>query len=286
MRQVVPFNVNTAGTTKYLCLANVRKGYGIGIKYPDATTAWDNTQQHRDRSFPAGCSVPVFYSWVGTVSGERKNWGHIAVRLPDGRIWTDGRYYANVDELSAKYLSGSSYLGWGESVNAVRVVENVIIPDNKGDDMIKPGDEDILRIIASEVKGWDFNSTHNGSKDATEMAAWKGRDFRQLIREGWAEGGWYRNLKTKQAGLQSQVDKLTADLSARPTKAELEEALAKVQKESEKVAKAEAEREKAIKMAEEQSAKYLEELGKKGEDTKLLDNLFGAVKAFIARFSK
>ena len=42
-------------------------------------------------------------------------------------------------------------------------------------------------------------------------------------------------------------------------------------------------------MAEEQSAKYLEELAKPktdSEDTKLLDNLFGAVKAFIARFSK
>ena len=284
MRQVVNFDIDKAGTTKYLCLANVRKGYGIGAKYPDATTAWNNTQQHRDRSFPAGCSVPVFYSWVGTVSGERKNWGHIAVRLPDGRVWTDGKYYANVDERSARYLSGSSYLGWGESVNGVRVVENVIIPSNKGDDMIKPGDEDILRIIGSEVKGWDFNSTHNGSLDAREMAAWKGRDFRQLIREGWAEGAWYRNLKAKQAGLQSQVDKLTSELSTRPTKAQLDEVVAKLQRESEKVAKAELEREKAIKMAEEQSAKYLEELNKKSEDTKLLDSIKDIISKLVARF--
>jgi len=283
MKQVVPFNVNTAGTTKYLCLANVRKGYGIGVKYPDATTAWNNTQQHRDRSFPAGCSVPVFYSWTGTVDGVRKNYGHIAVRLADGRVWTDGRYYANVDELSAKYLSGSSYLGWGESVNDVRVVENVIIPSKGNEDMIKPGDEDILRIIGSEVKGWDLNSTHNGSLDAREMAAWKGRDFRQLIREGWAEGAWYRDLKAKQAGLQSQVDKLTSELNTRPTKAQLDEVVAKLQKESEKVAKAELEREKAIKMAEEQSAKYLEELNSKSEDTKLLDSIKDLIKRVFTR---
>lgn len=287
MKQVVPFNVNTAGTTKYLCLVNVRKGYGIGAKYPDALSAWNNTQQHRDRNFPAGVAVPVFWNFTADIKDGSgvKNWGHIGVRLPDGRIWTDGRYYANVDAVSSQYLSrgNPSYLGWGESVNDVRVVENVIIPSKGNEDMIKPGDEDILRIIGSEVKGWDLNSTHNGSLDAREMAAWKGRDFRQLIREGWAEGAWYRNLKSKQAGLQSQVDKLTSELNTRPTKAQLDEVVAKLQKESEKVAKAELEREKAIKMAEEQSAKYLEELNKKGEDTRLLDSIKDLIKRVFTR---
>lgn len=163
-----------------------------------------------------------------------------------------------------------------------------IIQSNKEDqDMIRPGDEDILRIIASEVKGWDFNSTHNGSKDAVEMAAWKGRDFRQLIREGWAEGGWYRDLKARQANLQTTVDKLNSDLNARPTKAQLEEALAKVQRESEKLAKAEAEKERALALAKENSDKYLEELAKEkgnAEDTKLLDSIKDIISRLVARF--
>lgn len=129
MEQVVPFNVNTAGTTKYLCLANVRKGYGIGAKYPDATTAWNNTQQHRDRNFPAGCAVPIFFNWTGKVEGVTKNWGHVGVRLADGRFWTDGKFYQSVGTLMAFYLKNGnpSYLGWGESLNGVPIVKSVTI---------------------------------------------------------------------------------------------------------------------------------------------------------------
>lgn len=131
MTQVKPFIIANAGTTKYLCLSNVRKGYGIPAYYLTATKAWNGTQQHRDRNFPSGCSVPVFYSWTGTVDGVRDNYGHIGVRLADGRVWSDGKYFANVDALVGSYLSNGSYLGWGESVNNVRVV-------TQGDDMPIP----------------------------------------------------------------------------------------------------------------------------------------------------
>lgn len=290
-KQKVGFNVNNGGTTKYLCLVNVRKGYGIGAKHAYAYLDWvNNLGKHADRSFPAGLAVPVYYNWTGTLKDNGKmvtrNWGHIAVRLPDGRVWTDGKYYANVDEVSSKYLSGSSYLGWGESVNDVRVIEwvNDSIVNKGNEDMIKDGDQDILRIIASEVKGWDFTSTHNGSKDATELAAWRGRDFRQLIREGWVEGQWYRTLKAKQAGLQTVVDTLNKELGSRPTKAQLEEALAKIQKETDKAIKAEEERLKAMALAEEQSKKYLESLNTKSEDTKLIDSIKEIIAKVVARF--
>lgn len=291
-QQTRSFNINSAGTVKYACLKNTRLGYGIASKYPDALTAWKNTEQHKDRSFPAGVSCPVFFNWTdktGIVEGKPgTNYGHIAVRLADGRIWSDGRYFSNIDTLMSQYISGGnpSYLGWGESVNAVRVINYVNDTIGGNEDMIKPGDEDILRIIATEVKGWDFNSTHNGSLDAREMAAWKGRDFRQLIREGWVEGSWYRDLKAKQAGLQGKVDSLTAELGTRPTKAQLDEALAKIQKETEKVAKAEAERDKAMEEAAEQSKKYEEEKAKKSEDTNLLDSLRDLISKLAIRLTK
>lgn len=123
MIQVKHFNPALGGTTKYLCLSNVRKGYSIPALHQYAKQDWDNNVQHKDRNFPQGCSVPVYWSWTGKVDGVTKDWGHIAVRLPDGRIWTDGRYYANVDTLNTNYLSGKgTYLGWGELVNKVRVV--------------------------------------------------------------------------------------------------------------------------------------------------------------------
>ncbi len=110
MVQVKPFVVANAGTTKYMCLQNVRLGYGIPAYYSTATKAWNGTVQHRDRNFPAGCDVPVFYSWSGTVDGVYADYGHVAVRLADGRVWTDGRYYANVDTLNTSYLGGNRYL--------------------------------------------------------------------------------------------------------------------------------------------------------------------------------
>lgn len=125
MTQVKPFNEALGGTTKYLCLSNVRKGYSIPALHEYAKQDWDNNVQHKDRNFPSGCSVPVYWSWTGKVDGVTKDWGHIAVRLADGRIWTDGRYYANVDTLNANYLSGKgTYLGWGELVNKVRIVQS------------------------------------------------------------------------------------------------------------------------------------------------------------------
>lgn len=122
--QVKPFVVANAGTTKYLCLANVRLGYGISALYLTATKAWKGTLQHPDRNFPAGCAVPVFWSLFLTLDGVYEDYGHVAVRLADGRIWTDGRYYNSVDELNSSYLGGKGkYLGWGETLNNVTVVK-------------------------------------------------------------------------------------------------------------------------------------------------------------------
>lgn len=134
MTQVKPFIIANAGTTKYLCLSNVRKGYGIPAHYSTAKKAWDGAKKQQNRNFPQGCSVPVFWSWHGTVDGVYADYGHVGVRLADGRIWTDGRYYASVDTLNNSYLSGKgSYLGWTEDLNNVTVVKpsggDMPIPD-------------------------------------------------------------------------------------------------------------------------------------------------------------
>lgn len=135
--QTRAFVVANASTDKYWCLQNVRRGYGIPAYYSTARKAWNGTQQHQDRNFPAGCAVPVFWSLNLTLDGVYADYGHIAVRLADGRIWTDGRYYANVDTLNAGYLGGKGvYLGWGESVNNVKVVtQEVSMAETISDDV-------------------------------------------------------------------------------------------------------------------------------------------------------
>src|SRR5690606_19890865 len=58
-----------------------------------------------------------------TIDGVRKNYGHIGVRYPDGRFWSDGSVYASVEEYER--LRAPVFVGWGESVNDVRVIEEV-----------------------------------------------------------------------------------------------------------------------------------------------------------------
>ena len=116
-KQLKPFNQSTAGRVYGYCLRNVRLGYDIPSKYSNAITAWSKTQQHKDKNFP-GADVPVFYTY--------KTDGHINVRLKDGRCWSDGNLYASVDEYLAKHPA-VAYLGWGESVNDVPVIQ--FVPD-------------------------------------------------------------------------------------------------------------------------------------------------------------
>lgn len=115
-KQVKPFNQSTAGHVIGLCLQNVRKGYGIAAEYANAITAWNRTVQHKDRSIPAGVDTPLFYSY-----GKA---GHVNVHLADGRIWSDGKLYSSLSTYESLHQS-VHYLGWGETLNDVRVIQYV-----------------------------------------------------------------------------------------------------------------------------------------------------------------
>lgn len=118
-KQVKAFNQTKAGRVNGYCLQNVRLGFGIGLKHPTAITAWGNTEQHKDRSIPSGVDVPLYYTY--------KKDGHVNVRMADGRIWNDGTIFVNLTDYLSKRPQ-VSYLGWGESVNGVRVIEHVPDP--------------------------------------------------------------------------------------------------------------------------------------------------------------
>jgi hypothetical protein len=117
-KQVKAFDQNKAGKRAGYCLANVRSGYGITAILPTARAAWEATQQHRDRAIPGG-DVPLFYTYKAD--------GHVNVRLADGRVWSDGNIYASLTDYEGKHPA-VHYLGWGESLNGVRVIGYVPDP--------------------------------------------------------------------------------------------------------------------------------------------------------------
>lgn len=122
-KQVRGFNANKGGKQKGMCLKNTRLGYGIGPVYATAWDAWNGTIQHRNRNYPAGVYTPIFFEYVTTIGGVKKNWGHIGVRYPDGRFWTDGEVFSSVEAYERARVP--KMVGWGESVNNVRVIEKV-----------------------------------------------------------------------------------------------------------------------------------------------------------------
>ena len=81
-----------------------------------------------------------------------------------------------------------------------------------------------IRIISSEVKGWDRNEVHSGKFDDREFNAWKGQPVQKFLQEAWNEGQWYRNLKdtwqaafNEKGGLQNAVATLNQQVVAANT---------------------------------------------------------------------
>lgn len=117
-KQVRAFNQSRAGSKPLYCLQNTRLGFTIQPKYGNATQAWNNTEQHKNRNIPKGVDVPLYYSFTTSNGNE----GHINVQLANGKLWSDGKIYANLKAYESP--SGRpKYLGWGESVNDERVIK-------------------------------------------------------------------------------------------------------------------------------------------------------------------
>lgn len=135
------------------CLKYVQDAYKTDHPYPTATAAWEaEPNKHYDRP-PAGKTVPVYLA-LGSVPA-----GHVAISLDDGFIassslWgTHPRpyFHPNLDDLISqygKYNGGATYLGWGEHVGTVRVVEWV--NDTATDDQIRQAYRGILERDADE----------------------------------------------------------------------------------------------------------------------------------------
>jgi len=125
-----------------------------------------------------------------------------------------------------------------------RLVDQRLTANQQGDDMITANDRDPIRVISSEVKGWDFDAVHKGTWDAREVSAWTGKQWHDFIMQGWVEGAAFRATRNQKM---RDYDVLVKQLAESKTKAEYEAVAAQAKVSADRVAELEK------KIAEEQA---------------------------------
>jgi hypothetical protein len=157
---------------------------------------------------------------------EYGTYGHIAVQLSGGRVFESNVNWSGVatkivdgDRVYASRI-GSENEAWRAGKNA-HVYRLKSYSEGGNTDMITKDDLYPVRVVMSEVEGWNMNDIHSGKDDATIMGAWVGRSWPDFIMNGWnvqpAHRGW----------LVQQIADLNAQLKAlgsRPTAEELQAA--------------------------------------------------------------
>ena len=108
------------------CLAYVNEAFGVRKVYGTATAAWfGSTSQHKDRNFPQGVWVPVWYAL------DTEPAGHVVLRAPDGSVYSTSdltntpHHHPNLEDLEAYYAYYGmklTYRGWTEDVEGTRVI--------------------------------------------------------------------------------------------------------------------------------------------------------------------
>lgn len=188
-----------------------------------------------------------------------------------GHIWIDLAGEANFEQNGAKALyttKNTRPISQGQQfVNFDKYI-------TENDDMITANDTAPVRIVMSEIEGWDMNAVHSGSVDGFIMGAWQGKKWTDFIWHCW------NVQKTKRGHLINQINQLNAQvqsLSTRPTQAELESL-----KQAALVAQAEADA--AEKTAAEAVAKANELVKQNEEDKANADTWLRRLGQFLAKY--
>jgi hypothetical protein len=117
--QIRSANPNAKSYPGY-CLQLVTESFfGTPGGHNTARDAWDASgTKNTSRDLP-NVQVPVFFSWVGTIDGIRKDWGHVVTYFPGRGFlsspgkWTDGygnQWFASIDAVTRWF--NAPYLGF------------------------------------------------------------------------------------------------------------------------------------------------------------------------------
>ena len=110
--------------TPGLCLVYVRETFKIGPKYPTASAGWTaSPSKHEGKDFPDDVWVPVWFSLSDNPAG------HVALRQPDGSIWSSSHptstkpvHHDSLEDLESYYGNKLAYLGWTEDIEGVPII--------------------------------------------------------------------------------------------------------------------------------------------------------------------
>jgi hypothetical protein len=102
-----------------MCLQQVRMWCGINARYPDAATAWRNTNDRHPGKKNAPRGSAVFWT------GGSKGYGHIALSLGNGKVRsTDAGGRGRVATVDIDWVArnwGQHYAGWSWDINEVTI---------------------------------------------------------------------------------------------------------------------------------------------------------------------
>jgi LysM repeat protein len=91
-----------------------------------ARDSWDGSSfKHADNAIP-GNYVPIFFSWVGTIDGVTKDWGHAALYCAGRVLSSPGKghgqqWFNDINEVERFF--GATFLGWTEDISGWRVLD-------------------------------------------------------------------------------------------------------------------------------------------------------------------
>lgn len=168
-----------------------------------------------DYGTPSGVSIVAAQSGFMTVLNDPGGFGNYVVVDGGGyrtlyahlsRATTSG-YVVEGQEIAISGNTGNStgpHLHFGvrpvdynpnNGYNGYIDPQTVI--NQEGDDVITKDDRDNVRIINSEVAGWDFEKVHTGAYDNQEMKAWVGQPWSKMIQEKWAGSEAFRTKRNQ-----------------------------------------------------------------------------------------
>ncbi|WP_314325423.1 hypothetical protein [Paenarthrobacter ilicis] len=164
MKQMITPNPNIKCFPGW-CLMYVRQAFGLAGLYPSATAGWNAARfKHRDRNFPAGMWVPVWFHL-----GEEPL-GHVALMAPDGSVYSTSdpgnvpHHHPNLDHLLSYYWRlRPTYLGWTEDIEGVLVVAAPAVIELSSFTTTPEGD--LTMSGAEEVKEYVQDLAYDGWKD-------------------------------------------------------------------------------------------------------------------------
>jgi hypothetical protein len=156
MRQLITPNPNIPCQPGW-CLQYVRQAFNLPAAYPTATAAWEaSSSKHRDRKFPAGCWVPVWFSLANEPAG------HVALMAPDGSVYSTSdlgsvpHQHLDLSDLMnyyARYGMTLTYLGWTEDVAGYPVMTSLTLASQgdviEGDFLMALTDAEQKRLLAA-----------------------------------------------------------------------------------------------------------------------------------------